>query len=277
MPEPVAASDLELYRQGRSYVDHAIEIVQADIDRRLANTATSQELQSAKELIKVQQAAQDDARQILLAGLQGRAAEIQAQMDRRLLALQDELDRRIASFQTQLDQRVVGLQDATSDLKARLDERFATQTKALDTAMTAQQTAMSTAMTAADAAVKAALTAAETAVNKAEVATEKRFESVNEFRKTLTDQTAQFMTRDEVSVRIEALQAIQARSSEALASLELRLSSRLDLGKGAETGRTAFDAGAEAKMNQRLVVMAVVISVIVIIVNITIALVTHHA
>jgi hypothetical protein len=40
-----------------------------------------------------------------------------------------------------------------------------------------------------------AFSASEKAIQKAEAATEKRFESVNEFRKTLTDQTATFMPR----------------------------------------------------------------------------------
>jgi len=42
---------------------------------------------------------------------------------------------------------------------------------------------------------KAALAASEKAIEKAERANEKRFESVNEFRATLTDQAARFITR----------------------------------------------------------------------------------
>lgn len=54
-------------------------------------------------------------------------------------------------------------------------------------------------------AVQAALAAAEKAVTKAEVAAEKRFESVNEFRKTLSDQTASFLTRNEYNLQHQAL------------------------------------------------------------------------
>ncbi len=46
-------------------------------------------------------------------------------------------------------------------------------------------------------AVAAALAAAKEAVTKAEVAAEKRFDSVNEFRNTLKDQTGTFVTRNE--------------------------------------------------------------------------------
>jgi len=47
-------------------------------------------------------------------------------------------------------------------------------------------------------AVAAALVAAERAAIKAESAAEKRFDSVNEFRATLKDQQALFVTRTEV-------------------------------------------------------------------------------
>jgi hypothetical protein len=53
-------------------------------------------------------------------------------------------------------------------------------------------------------AVDAALASAKEAVIKSEIASEKRFESVNEFRQTLTDQTATFMPRAEVEARIAA-------------------------------------------------------------------------
>ena len=65
----------------------------------------------------------------------------------------------------------------------------------------AQQEAVSTAMVAAEKAVSAAMAAAEKAVTKAEVAAEKRFEAVNEFRQTLSDQQRTFMTRTEYSVQ----------------------------------------------------------------------------
>lgn len=50
-----------------------------------------------------------------------------------------------------------------------------------------------------------ALKAAEKAVVKAEVATDKRFEGVNEFRETLSDQANTFMTRHEYSAAHDAL------------------------------------------------------------------------
>jgi len=62
----------------------------------------------------------------------------------------------------------------------------------------AQGQALTAALLAAEKAVQTALIAAEKAVAKAETANEKRFESVNEFRKTLSDQTASFPSRVEL-------------------------------------------------------------------------------
>lgn len=50
-----------------------------------------------------------------------------------------------------------------------------------------------------------ALDASEKAVTKAEIATEKRFEGVNEFRATLSDQATNLMPRKEAEAKIDAL------------------------------------------------------------------------
>jgi hypothetical protein len=92
----------------------------------------------------------------------------------------------------------------------RDQQRFAAQGEALTAALLAQEKAVATAMTAA-----------EKAVTKAETANEKRFESVNEFRKTLSDQTASFPSRVE-------LQALADRVTD--------LATRLDKAEGAKTG-----------------------------------------
>jgi hypothetical protein len=55
-------------------------------------------------------------------------------------------------------------------------------------------------------ALTAALNAAKEAVLKAEGASEKRFESVNEFRATLSDQTNTLMPRQEYTVQHRALE-----------------------------------------------------------------------
>ena len=75
-----------------------------------------------------------------------------------------------------------------SDL--RYQQRFDAQAKALEAAFQAAKEA-----------VQAALSAADRAVSKAELAADKRFESVNEFRKTLDDQQRTLMPREEANVQ----------------------------------------------------------------------------
>jgi hypothetical protein len=92
---------------------------------------------------------------------------------------------------------------AAQDL--RYQQRFEAQSDALAAAFLSQQTAMQTAFVVAEKAVQAALAAADRAVSKAELAADKRFESVNEFRKTLDDQQRTLMPRPEVNVMFGGL------------------------------------------------------------------------
>ena len=54
-------------------------------------------------------------------------------------------------------------------------------------------------------ATKSALDAADRAVNKAEMASEKRFDAVNEFRATLSDQQRTLMPRNEAELMIKSI------------------------------------------------------------------------
>lgn len=75
----------------------------------------------------------------------------------------------------------------------------------VDTRFEAQREAVAAALAAQEKAVAAALAAADRAVSKAELAAERRFESVNEFRATLTDQARTFMPRAEAEQAIQTL------------------------------------------------------------------------
>ena len=96
--------------------------------------------------------------------------------------------------------------------------------------------ALSRRMDDADKAIQAALVSAEKAVAKAEAASERRFEGVNEFRQTLSDQAATFPTRNEVAAQIERVNSDTARNADRIAEMELRLTSRLDRGEGTTAG-----------------------------------------
>lgn len=140
-----------------------------------------------------------------------------------------------------------------SDLRFMLDERYATQSKALDAALVAQQVAMRTALEAAEKAVSTALTSAEKAVSKAEVAAEKRFESVNEFRGQLADQAAQFITRQELDIRIGA-------SSDKIEALTSRIDSM-----------TGTSAGSRQTFATFLTIGAIVVTIVIAISTVLVA------
>lgn len=92
----------------------------------------------------------------------------------------------------------------------RYQQRWEAQVNAVDAALLAQR-----------AAIDAALIAVDKATSKAEQASEKRFESVNEFRQTLTDQAATFMPRAESLSLFE-------RNSERIQEIMKRLDSFVD-------------------------------------------------
>lgn len=140
-------------------------------------------------------------------------------------------------------------------LSRLLDERYATQTKALDAAFVAAEKAVAT-----------ALTSAEKAVATAERANEKRFESVNEFRKTLTDQAATFMGRQEYVTAHKALEDKITAGIDRIAALELRLTSRLDLAAGLDSGVNAQRLEGRAERgatNQTVIMVIMAISVLI--------------
>lgn len=78
-------------------------------------------------------------------------------------------------------------------------------------------------------AIAAALLAAEKAVSKAESASERRFEAVNEFRQTLSDQAATFMVRAE-------FEAFRESYAERLTGLM----ARIDKAEGRSSGAGAL-------------------------------------
>lgn len=91
---------------------------------------------------------------------------------------------------------------------------------------------------AQSAAVRASIEAASTAVAKAEGATDKRFESVNEFRASLTDMTARLMPRSEADQQATALGSRIDALKEAMGVLQNQLASLQAKGQGMQAGWT---------------------------------------
>lgn len=167
------------------------------------------------------------------------------------------------------DQRDAQRQQVT-DLRTMLDERYATQTKALDAAFKA-----------AEQAVAVALANAEKATIKAEDAANKRFESVNEFRQTLTDQAATFMPRAEYESAHKALDDKFETEAKRNANAIAALASRMDRGEGTTAGGreaiTETRAGAtfeQAGVIARAASMRTTISLVMAAMSLVVALIT---
>lgn len=155
-------------------------------------------------------------------------------------AILSERDRRYEQrFQTQQESLRVALEASHAVLvehDKRYEQRFAAQEGATALALSRVDKEFHEHLQQVRTETHAALEAAEKAITKAEVATEKRFESVNEFRAQLSDQTRTFMPRTESLQRHE-------QSGEKIVALETRhaadisqINSRLDLSAGRSSG-----------------------------------------
>jgi hypothetical protein len=126
----------------------------------------------------------------------------------------------------------------------------------------------------ADKAIQAALASAEKAVAKAETASERRFEGVNEFRRTLSDQSATFLPRTEYDAAHTALVDRVNANSERMAALELRLTSRLDRGEGSDVGAAGQRTEQRLNTGSLVGIAGTVLALVAIAVTIIIA--TRH-
>lgn len=109
---------------------------------------------------------------------------------------------------------------ATARLQLETDRRY-------EERFQASQQALGAALIAAEKAVNAALAAADRAVSKAEAASERRFEGVNEFRSTLSDQAATLLSRAEGDVRFNGLVEACAAIADRINKLELAQSTNV--------------------------------------------------
>lgn len=118
----------------------------------------------------------------------------------------------------------------------RYEQRFAAQEQAVSLALTRVDKEFHEHLAQVRTETHAALEAADKAITKSETATERRFESVNEFRAQLSDQSRTFMPRAESLQRheqtAEKLDGLENRVREEVS----RINSRLDLAAGRTTG-----------------------------------------
>lgn len=118
---------------------------------------------------------------------------------------------------TELIARVVALEARLDALRGVFDERDIRY---------AQRSASQ------DSAVAAALATSEKALIKAETATEKRFDSVNEFRGTLADQATRLLPRAEYDVQHRALEQKVEINENRISALQREISGILARGGG---------------------------------------------
>jgi hypothetical protein len=112
---------------------------------------------------------------------------------------------------------------------ATLKEHLEARIDNLDRLTDAKFITFRTLMDAESERVVLALNSADKAVTKAETATEKRFESVNEFRATLSEQSATFLTRNEYD-----------SAHTHLSQQVIALQDRLNLAEGRSRGASAI-------------------------------------
>jgi len=177
-----------------------------------------------------------------------------------LITQQEEISRRFDDMRREVDQRFDSTIHMRMALQEEMDRRFTDLSAQLDRRFTDSERA-----------VQAALAAAKEAVLKAEESANERFKAVNEFRGQLADQAATLLSRNEYAVQYRALvdTVTQLRqdltrvdgmvvprseneswrtqiseklsdsskvASDRISALELRITSRLDLGAGQNAG-----------------------------------------
>ncbi len=130
------------------------------------------------------------------------------------------VDQRFSDLVLRVDRLGIEFDNKLREADLRYQQRFDAQGKALEAALTAADKAVTAALTAAKQLVDVALAAADKAVSKAEVASEKRFEGVNEFRKSLSDQTNTFLPRSESNVVVSAIESRLAKLERSSSVLE---------------------------------------------------------
>lgn len=111
------------------------------------------------------------------------------------------------------------MKDGDVSLKEYLETLIANNDKRYEQRFNDTKIAVDAALIAADKAVAAALAGQKEAVTKAEVAAEKRFESVNEFRNTLSDQQRLLLPRLEAETKFDFLTKVIDGNTKEIANL----------------------------------------------------------
>jgi hypothetical protein len=111
------------------------------------------------------------------------------------------IDREIEHVRRYINEIYLSIQNRLSDREIRFTSVTEERNSHVEAEIKSLQIMMRTMFDSAERSVATALESAERSVSKAEIATDKRFESVNEFRHALNDLSARMAQRQEVDVR----------------------------------------------------------------------------
>lgn len=139
-----------------------------------------------------------------------------------------------------IDTVLAHLDRINQEMDRRYEQRFLAQQNAVDLALSRVDKEFHEHLQQVREETRLSLDAADKAIAKSEAATEKRFESVNEFRGQLQDQATRFMPRLEAEQRIEQntekLAALDGRHTSDVAEIRSRLDLTAGRGLGIEKG-----------------------------------------
>lgn len=152
-------------------------------------------------------------------------------------ALNQIVEERFDAMRLLHEQAIAAVTAVLNERDHRYEQRFLAQENAVQLALARVDKEFHEHLAQVRAETHAALEAADKAIGKSETATEKRFESVNEFRGQLADQASRFMPRAESLQRheqnAEKLDGLEKRLREDMS----RVNSRLDLMTGSASGQ----------------------------------------
>lgn len=154
------------------------------------------------------------------------------------------------------DDKITAVKEIAAAEVKRIDGDIEKLGILLDERAIATEKAMNAALAAAQTAVKEAQIATQEAINKNDAATEKRFQSVNEFRGQLSDQTQTFLPRPEYLAQHKAL---EDRVTD--------LTDRLNLSAGKLTGQEVNKADIYKAVGAGIAILGFVLTVVVMIAN----------
>lgn len=159
-----------------------------------------------------------------------------------------------------VDTLLIYWKDRHVDLQLQMEQRFAAQQEALESSINAQREA-----------INAALETVRQANEKTERSVELRFQSVNEFRQTLSDQATRFITRTESEAtanrNLERIQELNvtirelAQKKDLLAAYE-RIDARLLAVEKSITAREGKGSGLIAGWGYIATAVAIVATII---------------